>query len=355
MKPEWKDYLSQNGAEFYPDRSYEVESFGNIERENRVSITGNVICDLSHRGLIQVYGEDARSFLQGQLTNNVDDISEDLGQLTAYCTPKGRILATFIVLQRDNTFYLSAPRNIIEDTLGRLNKYVLMSKATLEDGNDSLVRFGISGPEAEAELEKSLGGFPKADYSVKTLKGVSVLRLPGVQPRFMLFGELNEMKTLWSNLNVHCAPVGSANWRLLDILAGLPNIYEGNTEAVTPQMINLDAIDGVSFSKGCYPGQEVVARVRYLGKVKRRMHILRLASRDGVQPGTKLFGAADRGDQSIGLIVSSARHPDGGGAALGVVTLEAAENGTIHIGSPDGAAATEVLPPPYSFPVDKKE
>lgn len=354
MKPEWKDFLTTNGAEFYPERAYEVESYGNSERENRVSVTGNIICDLSHRGLIQAYGDDARDFLQGQTTNNLDEITNTQGQLSAYCTPKGRALATFIILQRDNTFYLSAPRDIIEDTLGRLKKYVLMSKVTLEDSNDSLVRFGISGPEAESELEKSLGGFPENDYEVKTLGNVSTLRLPGLLPRFAMFGELAEMEMLWSKLNVHCAPVGAENWRLLDVMAGLPNIYYGNTETVTPQMINLDALDGVSFTKGCYPGQEVVARVRYLGKVKRRMHILRFSIRDDVLPGTKLF--TEGSEQSIGTLVSAARHPDGGIAALAVIPVDVvSEAKTILLGSPEGPVADAVSAPPYPFPTDKKE
>lgn len=353
MKPEWKEFLTRHGAEFYPDRTYEVESYGNPERENRVTITGNIICDLSHRGLIQAYGDDARSFLQGQTTNNLDEVTETQGQLSAYCTPKGRVLATFIILQRDNTFYLSTPRDVIEETLDRLRKYVMMSKATLEDGNDSLVRLGISGPEAETELEKALGGYPAENYQVKTLKQVSIMRLPGALPRFMLFGELNEMKNLWSSLNVRCAPVGAANWRLLDVLAGLPNIYHGNTESVTPQMINLDALEGVSFSKGCYPGQEVVARVKYLGKVKRRMLILRFPTREDVLPGTKLYTGGN--EQSIGTMISAARHPDGGIAALAVLPLEMLEeDSAIRLGSQDGPAAESIAPPPYAFPADKK-
>ncbi len=355
MKPEWKEFLIQNGAEFHPERDYEIESYGNPERENRVTVSGNIICDLSHRGLIQAYGDDARSFLNGQTTSNVNEVSEKHSQLSAYCTAKGRVVATFRLFQRDDAFFLSLPRNILEPTLDRLRMFVLMSKVTLEDGNDALVRLGVSGPEIESELEKALGGYPQTIDEVLTLKNVAIIRIPGTLPRFELYGALSDMQALWTTLNVRCAPVGASNWRLLDILAGLPNVYAGNEEAFTPQMLNLDALNGISFKKGCYPGQEVVARVHYLGKVKRRMYLLTFSARPPIEAGAKLFAEDNDSGQSIGTIVSAARHPDGGTSALGVLLSDYAASGNpVHLDEPSGPAAT-VSMPPYPFPPDKSQ
>jgi len=138
MKPEWKDFLKDAGAEIDEDSEC-VVSFGNPQQEQRVVHTGLIICDLSHQGLISAYGEDAAGFLQGQLTNDVRDVSEHHSQLSAYCTPKGRMLANFRIFKRENTFYLRLPREQLESTLNRLSMFTLMARVTLKDSSDSLV------------------------------------------------------------------------------------------------------------------------------------------------------------------------------------------------------------------------
>ena len=346
MKPEWKEFLADAGAEFDDGC---VATFGNPERERRMTTTGLVFCDLSHFGMIAAYGADAESFLQNQLTNDVRKVDAGHSQLNAYCTPKGRMLAFFRLFRRGDTYYLRMPREVTEPTLERLRKFVLMSKVTLEDGSDALVRIGVSGTAAPEELTAALGKVPQGPEDVVTAGDITAIRVPGVLPRFEIYGELEAMKSLWNKLNVRGAPIGAPNWKLLDILAGIPNVYTETQEAFVPQMANLELIDGVSFKKGCYPGQEIVARMQYLGKLKRRMYRLHGGGSQPPAPGTDIF-LAGKAEEPVGKVVDAELHPDGGFDLLGVIQIDAAEQGELHLTAVDGpAVSVQTLP----YPLEK--
>ena len=157
MKPEWKDFLIGHGAEFAGDS---LVSFGNPERERRIPPQGAILCDLSHFGLISVSGDDAKHFLQGQLTNDINQVSESVSQFSAYCTPKGRALATFFITQRQGVYYLSVARDLLEPILKRLRMYVMRSKVVLEDASTSLVHFGYAAPDGDQRLHDLFGVAP---------------------------------------------------------------------------------------------------------------------------------------------------------------------------------------------------
>ncbi len=353
MKAEWKAFLTDAGAEFNPDNDDEVASFGNPEREKRFTLTGTVLCDLSHLGLIEAHGPDAETFLQGQLTNDVTRIGADSSHLGGYCNPKGRILALFRMFRIQDTYYLMMPEQMVEPTLKRLQMFVLMSKVTLGDAGCAMVRFGLSGQEAEAELKEALGDAPAATDQVVHVDGVTAIRVHGEIPRFILLGELEPMKALWNRLNVRGAPAGAASWRLLDIVAGAPNVYPQTREAFVPQMVNLELLEGVSFQKGCYTGQEIIARTHYLGKLKRRLYRLHLDSDELPEPGTEVFSAENQTGQPVGTIVDSAPWPDGGVEALAVVMIQYADpEKPLNVGAIDGEAAS-LAPPPYSLELEK--
>lgn len=343
MKPEWKEFLQNAGAEFENGR---IVSFGNPEREKRVATTGNILCDLSHYGLVSAYGGDATAFLQGQFSNDLKQVDATHSQISSYCSPKGRMLVNFRIFQRETTYYMRMPREMVESFLKRLGMFVLMSKVTLEDADDALVRFGVSGPEAEAELKDALGGVPSDIDAVASFKGITVIRIPGPYPRFELYGELEPMQQAWQRLNVRAAPVGASPWALLDILGGIPTVYSQTSDAFVPQMANMQLIGGVSFKKGCYPGQEVVARMQYLGKLKRRMYRLHIAGNEAPLPGNEVFATGL--PEPIGRLVDAQPHPDGGIAALAILQIENAESGEIHIGGVEGPQAT-LAELPYSF------
>lgn len=332
MKPEWKQFLVDAGAELDDGA---VAHFGAPERERQVATTGVVFADLSHFGLVGVHGDDAAAFLQGQLTADLRGIDAGRATVAGYCDPKGRLLATLRIFRRDDRWALELPRDQVDALLERLHKFVLRARVTLEDASDSIIRIGVSGPGADDELEESLGrSVPAEPWMVASHDDASVIRLPGPQPRFEVAGErLEPMRRLWQRLNVRCAPVGSDAWQLLEIISGLPVVYARTSGLFLPQMVNLDRIGGVSFRKGCYPGQEVVARVRSRGRVKRRMYRAHLGSDSVPAPGDPIHA---EGDQAVGVVVEASPHPDSGCELLAVIEIDAASRGKLRLDGPRG-------------------
>ncbi|MGD2073859.1 MAG: folate-binding protein YgfZ [Gammaproteobacteria bacterium] len=346
MIPEWKAFLENAGAEFSDGG---VQHYGNLRRELSVAITGNVFADLSHYGLISVHGDDAQAFLQGQLTNDVTGVDEAHSQLSGYCNAKGRLLATFRLFRRGDSHYLCLPTEMVEGLIGQLRMFVLRSQVTLEDADDTFVHLGVSGSASEEELRSFAGEIPERLHEVRQDERQTIIRVPGIHPSFEIFTDPDRAMELWTRLNVRSAAIGSEAWRLLDIEAGIPMMYPETREAFVPQMVNLQLVDGVSFKKGCYPGQEIVARMQYLGKLKRRMYRVRIDTESTPPPGEDIY-SADDDNQSIGTLVSAAPHPDGGHAALAVLQIAVAERGSnLHLGGTGGPLITlESLP--YPFP-----
>lgn len=350
MKPDWQQFLAQAGAEF---DNLSVLSFGNPERERRVTVAGQVMCDLSHFGLIAAYGEDVADFLQGQFSNDIQQVDAEHSQLSSYCTPKGRMLANFRVFKRSDTFYLRLPQELVEPVLKRLRLYVMRSRVTLENADDALTRIGWSGPDADAELSAALDGatIPHAPDQALNLAELSVLRVAGIHPRFEIHGQLEAVQRLWDRLNVRGAPVGVACWGLLDVLAGLPNIYPATSEAFVPQMANMELIGGVSFDKGCYPGQEIVARMQYLGTLKRRLYRIHVDVEE-LAPGQEIIDAAKAESGMVGRVVEGYRHPDGGVEGLAVLQIASVEQTSdLRLDRAKGPRV-KASPPPYPLATD---
>ena len=345
MKTDWKTFLADAGAEFEADK---VAHFGNPVREQKVSLTGLVFSDLTHLGVIAVYGAEAESFLQSQLSNDISQIDETSSQLDAYCTPKGRILGLMRVFKQGETWYLRLPEDTLEAVIQRLRMYVMRADVTLEDVSDNFLRIGISGEHAVDELRTVMADVPAEPDQVRHSGDITLLRVPGVQPRFEAYiSSLETACKLWDSLNVRGAPVGESAWRLLEIRAGLPNIFAASSELFVPQMTNLQLLNGVSFKKGCYPGQEIVARMQYLGTLKRRMYLGHVDTEQQPLPADSLFTATDS-EQAVGRIVDAQPHPDGGQSLLAVMQIKVAEAGNIHMGSADGPLMVlETLP--YAF------
>ena len=350
MNLEWNAFLEQVGATRAAER---VAHFGQPESELATALTGDSCCDLSHLGLIAVYGPDAETFLQGQLTCDVQQITPDRSLPGAHCTPKGRVFASFRLFQREDTYYLELPRELLEPALSRLRKYILRARVTLEDASDVLARLGVAGPNAAARMGAVLGAVPELPNGVVMAdviypRGVTVICLPGPTPRFEVHGAARELSTVWNSLAPNVAPVGAEPRRLLGILAGTPTVYPETMEAFVPQMLNLQLLDGVSFHKGCYTGQEIVARTHYLGKLKRRMYLARVDSPTPPRPGDPLFSPQADASQSAGQLADVARHPNGGYAVLAVALIECAEQGVLQLHDASGPAL-RLEPLPYGF------
>ncbi|MGD8933678.1 MAG: folate-binding protein YgfZ [Gammaproteobacteria bacterium] len=345
MKHEWKEFLQNAGAEFEDDC---VATFGNPERERRITHTGDLFCDLSHFGIIAAYGDDAAEFLQAQFTNDIHQVDETHSQLSALCSPKGRMLCNFRIFRREQTYYLVLPYELLEAALSRLRMFVLRSKVTLEDASDALMGIGASGNKIVEHLGDIAGKLPESIDEAIEFKDYTIIRVAGVVPRYEIYGLLEPMKKFWQALDVHATPVGANIWELLNIQAGIPVITAASIDAYVPQMANMQLINGVSFTKGCYPGQEIVARMHYLGKLKRRMYRIGFDAHEKPATGTSLVTETSTASQDIGSILSAQQNPDGNYEALAVIQVNDAENSKLMLGDASGPEVT-ILDLPYAF------
>ncbi len=343
MNVEWSDFLERAGAHW---EGNSVMHFGQPETESSAALMGDVCCDLYHLGLIAARGPDTERFLQGQLTCDVRQANSEHSLIGAHCNPKGRVLACFRLFQHEDACYLELPRTMVDMLLVRLRKYLLMTKSVLEEASDALARIGIAGPNAASWLESALGAVPETVNGVIAAGNMTAIRLPGLQPRFELHGAARELSVIWNALAPNVTPIGAEAWRLLDILAGIPTIYPETVEAFIPQMINLQQLEGISFQKGCYTGQEIVARTHYLGKLKRRMYLARVKSLIPPRLGDPLFSPQADASQSAGQLADACRHPEGGYAVLAVALIECAEQGSLHLGDSSGPVL-QLEPLPY--------
>ena len=327
MDERWKAFLAEAGG---------VLHFGNPSREQRAATAGSVIADLSPLGVFTVSGADAEQFLQGQLTSDVRRVDPGHSQLGGYCTPKGRLLALLRIFRRGDAYQAQLPATLLEPTVARLGKYVMRSKVSLAPAGD-LIGIGLSGPHCERELQALTETVPRAVDEIVQASELTVLRIPGIHPRFMIYGPREAAEKAWARLNVHAAPVGAPAWALLDVLAGVPQVFPETVEEFIPQTVNLDLLGGIAFDKGCYTGQEIVARLHYRGTVKRRMYLARLASGGTAPaPGTPVT-APEAGDQAVGHVVYAAPDPEGGFLLLASLIQEHAARGGLCVQREDGA------------------
>jgi len=283
---------------------------------------------LSDQGLIRASGEDAAGFLHNLLTNDITHLAPGQARHAGLCTPKGRLLATFLIWREGNDFLLMLSADILPGILKKLSMYVLRSKVKLADASTERRLLGVvgadCGPTAAMTTMPCAGG----GTAIRVDAERCVLVLPPDQTPTDL------------------PPAGALeDWHLAEIRAGIPRIVAATQEAFIPQMVNYEipAVGGVSFQKGCYPGQEIVARTQYLGKVKRRMFRVKLDS--AFAPGTDVF-TPEAGDQHCGAVVLTAPSTHDGYESLLVVQSSAAEENAIFVGRPAGARA-HLLPLPY--------
>ena len=325
MLETWNQYLRQTSAQFADNA---VINFGSPVEEQKQVLHNDIVADLSHFGLIKASGVDAEKFLQGQSTNDVRQVTANHSQFNAFCNHKGRIIVNFRLFRRDDAFYLFMPQESVATTLKRLKMYVLRAAVKLEDYSDNLVRIGVAGANSSQILTDCLGYAPPAEVNASfTTAQTTILQVPGIQPCYLLFSET--MLELWQCLSKTIHPVGANAWQLLNILSGIPQIVPATTENFIPQMVNYNQIDGVSFKKGCYTGQEVVARMQYLGSLKRRMYLAKIATNTLPQIGEQLCINAEV--QDVGKIVNAQAHSDGGVVVLAVIKMEYAETTPIYL------------------------
>lgn len=339
MNPVWQEFLARQGAVVADGR---VEHYGNPQQELQAAAQGTIMADLSQLGLLQVSGDDAVTFLQGQLTNDVKQLDGSASHYAGYCTAKGRLLALFLVYARDGSLYLQCNGALTQAMLKRLKMYVLRSKVGIADVSDDSVRLGVAGTDAPAILQRLFASVPQAPHQLANLEGASILRLPGATPRFEIFTAPEHAVALWSALREACTPAGFAAWDSLEVQAGIPDVAPATQEAFVPQMLNLDALGGISFKKGCYTGQEIVARTHYLGKVKRRTQLAHVDASAAPQAGDAVYGVDSA--EPVGMVVRSAPAAAGGYDLLAEIRLESLSAGAVRLATDGTTLQLRTLP-----------
>lgn len=324
MNMQWINFLSQRGmSETHMD-------FGAAAQELRAAQDGMVVAPLLDCGLIRASGVDASVFLHNLLTNDVSGIDAATARFAGMCTPKGRLLASMLIWHTGEDFLLMMPSDVLAGILKKLSMYVLRSKVKLTDATDELALIGVSRPVGVIDLNTDA-----AAHSVAAISDGSAIRLDTT--RWLLCMTPTAAMARWSELRTHAPAVGTQAWQWLEIQAGQPRVVAATQEAFVPQMLNMElpAVAGVSFTKGCYPGQEIVARTQYLGKIKRRMFGVHFDHTEKFLAGAPVF-SAQTGEQQCGSVVSCTPAPSGGFDALICVQSSAIETGEIMLGTPTG-------------------
>jgi folate-binding protein YgfZ len=302
-----------------------------------MSLHLNGVAPLPHLGVIRVAGEDAASFLQSQLTQDFALLGTAEARLAAFCSAKGRMLASFVgVKQADGEVLLVCSRDLLAAAQKRLSMFVLRSKARLTEATDIAV-YGLAG-----ETLKSLDG-AQPPWTRSVLGHASLVHL---------YPADGQPRALWIGPAAEAPPPGPALdtrlWQWGEVRSGVATVSTPIVEAFVPQMLNYESVGGVNFKKGCYPGQEVVARSQFRGTLKRRAFVAHAEAE--LAAGQEVFQAADPG-QPAGLVAQAAPAPGGGWDAIVSLQLAAAEAGGLHAGAADGPAL-ELLPLPYLLVAD---
>ena len=293
------------------------------------------IAPLPHLGVIRVEGEDAASFLQGQLTQDFALLDLQHARLAAFLSAKGRMQASFIGFKRSSTeILLVCSRDLLAATLKRLSMFVLRAKARLSDATADFALFGVAGNAIASVAGGALPAWSKTDAGAASI--------------VQLYPADSQPRALWVAPVGTPAPEGAALdpalWLWGEVRSGVATLTAPVADAFVPQMLNYESVGGVNFKKGCYPGQEVVARSQFRGTLKRRAYVGHADAPIAV--GAEVFHTSDP-EQPCGTVVQAAAAPEGGMDAI--VSLQIAAAGdALRVGAPDGAPLT-LGPLPYTL------
>ncbi|NVD97886.1 folate-binding protein YgfZ [Massilia sp. BJB1822] len=312
---------------------------------NPTELAVGFVAPVTDQGLIAFTGAESATFLHSQLTNDVEHLGRDEVRLAGYCSPKGRLLASFLMWRNEESVFLQLAREIQPALQKRLQMFVLRAKTKASDAGEGQVVLGLGGGQAEAVLQTWFDVLPAKPYSKIEHPLGTLLRVADAfgAPRYLWLATPETASTAAPVLAERLNVGGNAAWRLSEIHAGVPQIAAATQEQFVPQMINLELLGGVNFKKGCYPGQEIVARSQYLGKLKRRTALVSVAA--DALPGMEVFSPTDP-EQPCGMVVNAAPNGASGSDALVEMKLDALESADVRLGAA-GGPALQFLPMPY--------
>jgi len=316
------------------------------------ALHGGAYAILPQFGVIDATGDDAASFLHGQLTNDIQHLDVTGARRAGYCSAKGRLLASFLAWKTGETIRLVIAKDTQASVQKRLSMFVLRAKAKLVDASDNLLVVGLAG-DVRGALASGFDALPDGVHVKVDDPAGTLIRLADAagRLRYLWVGPKEAVEARLAALDGKLRRVSPAVWDWLAIRAGEPRITQAVSEQFVPQMVNFDVLGAVNFKKGCYPGQEVVARSQYRGTIKRRTALASVAADlDAAQAGVELFHSEDPG-QPCGRVVNAAAAPDRGVDLLAEIKLAALDAGTVHLGTADGPAL-RFLPLPYALPTE---
>lgn len=314
----------------------EMQPFTDQSNEDIGSPTpeSNSIVLLDYYGFLNINGPDTRQFLQGQTTCDLDIIDDSNSRPGASCTPKGRTINSFLLARTHSENYLlRMRRDLVETTKSALNKYIVFSKATAHDYCMEYTCIGLSGTKAATAIANCFGDVPAARHSTVVNNENIALQLDDNGVYYECWIRTSQLQTIWPILSKDLTPQKHQYWQLATIRRGLAEITNITSEAFIPQMLNFHITDTISFTKGCYTGQEVVARMQYKGKLKRQLYHIQVDCDDEVNPGDDLFSSSSEqssSEQSIGKIVNVAAINGHQSEALAVITKTSVEQDNVH-------------------------
>lgn len=293
--------------------------------------------ELRRLGLLSCTGDEARAFLHAQLTSDVSALQADRARYAGWCSAKGRLLASLLVVPHAAGYFLQLSRDIAPATAKRLSMFILRAKAKLADVSEDWAQIGLWGPQAAGQLAAFGFATPAADLAITRAGDAFAVRV--AEQRFLLLAPAAQHGRFMEALG----DGGEEAWALEEIRAGRPHVVQATQDQFVPQMVNLERLGAIDFKKGCYPGQEIVARTQYRGVLKRRMVRARVAA--PAAPGNELH-AADLAGQASGTVVNAAQTPEGATELLAVVQISSLESASaIRLGAADGPQL-ELLPLP---------
>lgn len=336
MNNDWKKYLLTTAAP-HADETTDAAKADN----------GTIICDLSQFDTVVLAGDDAATFMQGQLTNDVDNVDENHSQLSAICNKKGRMVANFRLFKHQQNYFLSVKNDLTEKTIQHLKNYILRAHVAIQDISEQLIHIGISGDNATGLLSPFIENINTDIDSVTFNDDYIAICIAGTKPRYEIFCSLEKAEILWQQVSEQAAIVNPAVWEYLNIQAGLPLIDASTSEDFVPQMANMELINGVSFTKGCFTGQEIIARTHYLGKQKRRTYRIRIESTTKPNNGDQLATDTSTENQYTGTLVNIYQTAENIYEALAVIQIKAADEGQLKVKGADSKIS--LLELPYSL------
>ena len=352
MNNNWKQFVQ---TQITPQAKTDAEADNKVAN-SRIADSRNIICDLSQFNTLVIAGEDAAGFMQGQFTNDVELVDDNHAQLSAFCNKKGRMLANFRLFEHKNNYFLSLKSDLTELSIQHLQNYILRAHVAIQDVSEQLIHIGLSGSNTSELLSPFIDNI---DHQVDSISHnddyIAICIASGDannvdsdnSQRYEIFCGFEQAKKLWQKLAEQAEAVPSSTWDYLNIKDGIPFIDASTSGQFVPQMANMELINGVSFSKGCFTGQEIVARTHYLGKQKRRTYRIKITTDDKPAAGDQVATPTSSENQYVGTLITVCKTASNEYQALAVIQIKAAEDGALKL--KDADSKIDLLTLPYAL------